>query len=108
MTTGHEASSAPLVHRCPDCQGTGRLALLISVVGCRTCSGSGTTGIDVPLFQLGLSVRTRYVLRKNGVHSLDQLLRCRDSELEAMPRWNDKLLAELRAALRHAGLSLRP
>ena len=60
---------------------------------------------DPRLLKLGLSLRALYELRKQGIHSLGDLLQRREAALRFVPRGRE-LLAELRPKLERHGLSL--
>jgi DNA-directed RNA polymerase alpha subunit len=97
---------------CPDCRGSGKVALLLSVKTCGRCRGRGRVIDDPitnqPLAGLEMSVRTRAVLRRLGVETVGQLAILSAEELRKDRRANALTLEEIDDLLSELGIPPPP
>ncbi len=95
--------NTPPGRTCPDCHGSGQIALLVRRVPCERCKATGRitpANLDLPMRLLqAVGLRTRMRLDRAGIHTLRHAARMTDAQLKNVPGINDAAVADVRKAV---------
>ena len=94
---------------CPECLGTGKITLLITVKPCAKCEQRGWLDpvLDRCIHEMEISVRTRRVLDHIGVRTLRHLSQLTEVEIMTARNASSMVLREIVAVLASWGLKLK-